>query len=233
MLKLGTYFFCIPAILQFCSNQNKMIMKKKKNFTAVLLLATIANNAHAQVVNKGDIMAGLNISGQNTSFVDSTGGFRRGPNEVNYAPFFSYGIGKNQTLGTYMLLNKSNGSNFNFSKYNHDFAVGIFTRRYFPISRKLYAYGQVDLQYASIGNTYSNGKFVSKTYAINLSGGIGYQFNKRLSFELGLNNLGSAIFGNSKGILNNGQPSNSKINQLNFRGITERNGIHVGFVLKF
>jgi hypothetical protein len=208
-------------------------MKKLKNISVVLLLVVIGSNAHAQVVNKGSFIAGLNVSGQNYGSIDSSLNWKPGNLKLNFSPYISYAYAKNQTVGAYLLLNNSNGSNFNFGKYNHDFAVGIFTRRYFQITKKVYVYGQGDLQYAFLGNRYNNGKFTSTTFNMNLSAGIGYKINNKWLLEAGFNNLVTASFTKTNDRPFNGQASQIKFNEINFRNVTERNGFHIGLSYRF
>jgi hypothetical protein len=208
-------------------------MKKLKAIAALCGVLLAANQSQAQVITKGSIVAGLNVSGQNTNNIDSFGAFSRGRAQLNFAPYVSYAFAKNQTVGTYMLLNNVDGSNFNFGKNKHDFAVGLFTRRYFALGKKLYAYGQIDFQYASASTTSSIARFSNKSFNINLSAGIGYKISNRLLLELGINNLATANFGSYR-TYPNGSPSiGYKMNELLFRGPVERNGLHIGLSYRF
>jgi hypothetical protein len=202
-------------------------MKKFKPITICCSILLTTQYGQAQVVNKSSIIGGINISGQSYGNIDSTGGFRRGKTQLNFAPTISYGLAKNTSIGAYMLLNNSNGSNFNFSRYNHDFAIGVFTRRYINISKKLYAYGQLDLQYATAGGVYNRNRFVNRQINLNLSAGLGYKISNRLLLELGANNLASLRF------YNGGNGGGLKSNNLIFNGPSQANGLHIGLSYKF
>jgi hypothetical protein len=210
-------------------------MTKLKSVACLLCIALATRHAKAQVVTKGEILGGINVSGQNYGNFDSLGSLRRGNLKLNFAPHISYAIGKNQTVGAYMLLNNSNGSNFNFSKYNHDFAVGIYTRRYFSLGKKWYAYGQGDVQYATTGDVQDGTpvKYVTKSFNMSLSAGLGYRINKRLLLEVGFNNLVMAAFNRSTTFVNNTPVNTYKFNEINFRNLTQRNGLHIGLTYRF
>ncbi len=208
-------------------------MKTKLSLLALTLALFSSTNLYAQVVQKGDFIAGINVSGQKYSNFDSTGTYIPTSRNLNFAPFISYGVARNLSVGTYVLLNNSNGSNFNFSKYNHDYAMAVFSRKYFPINKSIYGYVQGDLKYASIGNIYSTGKFTSNSLSLNLSGGLGYQFTKRVGLELGVNNLLSGNISQTRGALSNGTPTEVKNIDFTWRNVTQRNGLHVGVTFRF
>lgn len=208
-------------------------MKKCISTITLVLILLASTNSNAQLVKKGDIIGGLNISGQKYGSLDSNGSYKMGSRKINVAPFISYGIKNNLTIGAYLLLNNSNGNLLNFGKYNHDYAVAVFARKYLPVTKRLYGYVQGDIKYATMGGIYNTGRFNTNSFSFNLSGGIGYKFSPKFGIEIGMNNLVTAEISRNKGYFSNGTYSNIKNSNLTLRNIGERNGFHIGVVFKF
>ncbi len=203
----------------------------------ILAMLLFSISSMAQIVAKKDIIAGINVSGQTFREYNAFGKDTARQHYLNYTPYIGLGIKKNLLAGIYFNVNHTypNG-NLGFTKYNHDWSTGVFAKKYFPLTKKTYAFGEVDLSYKSYGYTYYQsvapeyGK--GYTIAMNLSGGLGYRLSNKINVELKLNNLLQYRFGASNNFYNN-QWNNKKYSNASFGNPFGGNGVSIGVSIKF
>ncbi len=202
--------------------------------TALLLGALISNKVTAQKVQveKGTFIAGLNFSASGGTKVDSNGAFNRRQLKVNYSPFASYAVSKNFTIGTYLSFNRIADKPISFSKYNHNFSAAIFARKYIPFNNRFYGFVQGDIRYTTLGLESMNRFINHKIVGLNLSGGLGYNINKKFSVELGINNIAGLEFANSKEI-SSGMADKYSKTRLNGGRFLESDGLSIGITFRF
>lgn len=166
-------------------------MKKVILFAAVLFF--MAATAHAQI-SKGSVLLGGNI------------GFGSSKTEANSREYKQRYLSLSPVVGIAVKPNLVAGVSFTYvhTKYPLDTASraaykfdaaggGFFMRRYFPIARSFYVFGQGSLGYlhsrteqTSIDNVRVN---TSNSIALDVAPGLAYAVSRKFHLELGLNSL--------------------------------------------
>lgn len=211
----------------------RMIQKKIIGLIVASVLFTSA--AFSQIVNKGDIIAGLNVSGQTFNQYDSFGNYNRQNTTryANFSPYISYGIKQNLSAGAYLFIKHTSTGAFGFSKYDHDVTAGLFVKKYIPLSKRLYAFGLADLQYRTTGYTGINNFNNTKMLGLYFSGGMGYRISNRINLEMTFNNiLGGGVYSSES----SGTGGSQKSRQWNFNtpvNAVRANGVSIGVSVKF
>jgi hypothetical protein len=233
LLTILPYIFFNKEKLKFAETKLKM-MKTITLCSALILGALISNKAAAQKVQvqKGRFIAGLNFSASGGTQVDSNGVFTLRRLKVNYTPFVSYAVAKNFTVGAYFGFNRIDNNPIRFSKYNHNFSAAIFARKYIPINDKFYGFVQGDIRYTTMGLTYSGTDISHKSLGLNLSGGLGYNINRKFSVELGINNIAGIELRKTNEVKNG---VISKYSNTHFNGgrFLRENGLSIGIIFRF
>ncbi len=156
----------------------------------------ISSIAHAQI-NKGAIFIGgdLGIYGSNGSS-ENPSDYTSKSSQYNFSPSVGKAIKDNLVVGGNLLLSFYNNTQqpYNNKITNSRIGAGIFIRKYLPIGKSFYLFGNAALGGHSISNSYTTSQILTKKetgYEINatLIPGISYQLNKCLFLEVALNNL--------------------------------------------
>jgi hypothetical protein len=233
LLTILPYIFFNKVKLRFAETKLKM-MKTITLCTVLLLVTLINNNATAQriQVEKGTFIAGLNFSGSGGTRVDTNGVFTLRGLKVNYAPFVSYAVSKNFTVGAYLAFNRIDDNAISFSKYNHNLSAAIFARKFIPFNSRFYGFVQGDLRYTTQGLTNGSFNITHKIIGLNLSGGLGYNISKRFSVEMGLNNIAGLELTRSK-FTTNFETEKYNNARLNGGRFLEAGGLSIGVTFRF
>ena len=156
----------------------------------------LSSMLHAQI-NKGAVFIGgdLSIYGIKTNS-ENPANYTSKNNQFNFYPSIGWVVKDNMVVGGNLLLSFSNGTEqpSNTTVKSNRIGAGIFIRKYLPIGKSFYLFGNASLNAASIYSNYTTPQTYYKKetgYAINatLIPGISYQLNKCLFLELALNNL--------------------------------------------
>jgi hypothetical protein len=170
-----------------------------------LLLSTVC---HAQIV-KGYKLLGGSIGFTRGNASNHTGGSNTDVTLTAINLNVSYGIAvKNNIVNGFTagfsFIDNPLSSNDPVSGYftrnskNRSVAAGVFKRRYLPLGKNFYAFGQIGADFTYSQNDYeqlSSGtafeKAVTKSYAVNgsLHPGLSYQLNNRFMLDLGFGSL--------------------------------------------
>ncbi len=174
-------------------------MKKKiLLFTASLLIVCFLQSS-AQIT-KGSVFLGGQIGFNSQTTTSTIVGMSPQKNNGFYiSPAIGFAMKDNLVIGfdvTYShSYNTNNSINYPYDQTNNMFGAGVFLRRYIPLGKGFYVFGQ-----GRLGGSSNTGKINQN--AVNLSDdikgysfdlgfypGISYQISKRLQLETGFNNL--------------------------------------------
>lgn len=156
----------------------------------------ISSLVHAQI-NKGAIFIGgdLGIYGSNTSS-ENPNEYASKSNQYYFYPSVGKAVKDNIVVGGNLLLSFTNSTQqpYNNKSKTNRIGAGIFIRKYLPIGKSFYLFGNAALNGQSIYNNYSTPQIPTRKetgYAIGatLIPGVSYQLNNCLFLEVALSNL--------------------------------------------
>jgi hypothetical protein len=196
----------LPATLDkyFLTKTNFMNAKHFYIITSSLLLSTVCQ---AQIV-KGDKLLGGSIgfiTANQNSYVN--GGYNSSYRAANFTVAYGKAFKNNTVTGINASFGYSNqpAQDYNpatgistFNNRNINAGIGVFKRRYVPLGKSFYFFGQLggDINYGNIKtDRITPGNFLDtytfKSYGVNLSlyPGISYQLNNRFMLDLTLASL--------------------------------------------
>ena len=149
-------------------------------------------------IKKGVIFIGgdLQIYSSNTTSTNPNQ-YTSKNNGIIFSPNIGWVVKENLVAGVSLLLSFSNNEQQNASYQNKGNRIGggIFIRKYMPLGKSFYLFGNAALNGQSIYNKYIYVQqpyySTEKGYAINaiLIPGVAYQLKKSVFLELALNNL--------------------------------------------
>jgi hypothetical protein len=170
----------------------------KKRILPITLISLITFfNAHAQI-NKGSIFLGGQISyyNQGASSPQATNQTTKN-NQFNISPAIGKAIKDNVVVGFDLSYASAENktTNYPYDQKTNTYGAGIFMRRYVPLGKGFYVFGQ-----GRVGGSYNTGniKQGDPVIADDIKGfsatfgfypGISYQLSKRVHLETGFNNL--------------------------------------------
>lgn len=172
----------------------------------LLTLSTIALASISQAqITKGTILFGGGVSIISDKSEDNTNTeFKQ---TVTYlTPSAGIAIRDNLAAGLSFYYSKSNykHSDSPDDKYFTEYGGGVFLRKYLPIARTLYLYGEPELIYTRLAGKSHN---ATEPYDVkgwnselSLSGGLSYAISKRFHLEAGLPDLIKLSYGKRKDI---------------------------------
>ncbi len=195
----------------------------KKVLLLTITLFAIILFASAQI-NKGSVLLGGGISlGKGKSTYETAGV----PNNSNGS---QYGVSIFPSVGLAIKPNTIVGINFNYGhsqnkddntsnkqEYNN-FSAGAFLRRYLPLGKNFYLFGETGLGFSQSKNTYlGTYNQTNKNTGISLSlyPGVSYAVSKGFQLEVAINNLVSLSYNNQdqSNLTSNGTVTNSTNNK--------------------
>ena len=170
-------------------------MRKLLPLTIASLLITTFVNAQ---INKGSVLLGGNIgfgnskNNRNTNYKE---------NYVYLSPVIGVAVKTNLVAGVTVLYSHSKYLNDTLgNKQNNTLAGGsLFLRRYFPVAKNFYVYGQGSVGYSHEHSTQEHLDFfrddVTNTISLEVAPGLAYAVSKKFHLELGLNNQFAFSYG--------------------------------------
>ena len=170
----------------------------KKRILPILFLLLIAFFQTYAQIDKGSIFLGGQISYYNQSASSPQDSNQTSKNkQFNFTPAIGIAVKNNVIVGidlTYVYT-KTLTTNYPYNQITNTFGAGVFMRRYVPLGKGFYVFGQ-----GRIGGTYNTGKIKQgnpeidddiKGYTVSFGfyPGVSYQVSKRVHLETGFNNL--------------------------------------------
>jgi Outer membrane protein beta-barrel domain len=162
---------------------------KKALLSAVVFIA-ITTIAQAQI-RKGSVLLGGNVGFGNSKNVTNP----TKQTNVFVNPAFGVAVKENLVAGIDVTYNHSETMNNSqdYSTENTTAGSGFFLRRYIPVVKNLYLYGQGSLYY-SRGTSKQRGidykqDITSNATGLRITPGLAYALSKKFHLELGFNDL--------------------------------------------
>ena len=215
-------------------------MKKTLLITVSLIFITSAVQAQ---INKGSLLLGGNLSVGTVKYENSSipvNDFRQ--NDFTFSPSIGIATSDNNVWGITLGYSHNKNKNTNapgLSEVN-SYNGGIFYRKYMPLGKSFYLFGQAKASYGSYRQEteYGNGnKNDRKTWSISLSAapGIAYAVSKRFHLEASLNDLVSLGYSHTDETnTSNGQKNLTTSNGLSLStNISSTNPLSIGFRFVF
>jgi len=172
----------------------------------ILLAVVMVVSTNAQIA-KGSIWLGGSIgySENKTDYNDGYPDYKK--TNLTVTPAIGKAIKENLVAGIDLTYNNYREQNYSGGTYyttkQNTYGAGFFLRRYLPIVKNLYVYGQ-----GRLGFDYSkNNQTPASTYGLNSKGwstdltfypGVSYAINKKLQLETGFNNLFQVQYSKTK-----------------------------------
>lgn len=163
----------------------------KQFFIYIILFISTASTTHAQI-SKGLVLTGvsLGISGsQNESSANP-------PNESSYfdvSPSVGFMVKDNRMLGFQLTYGNHRSENENQKVDADNYGAAIFIRRYAPLGKRFFLYGQAGAAYNLMDreDTQANRRDLKRESAVvlNLSPGVACALTQRFHLEAGIGNL--------------------------------------------
>lgn len=208
---------------------------RKKNFTLLFAAIALTTAAHSQILKGSTLLGGtlgFNISKIKTSDNKET--------NLNFSPVLGKAISNNTVLGGSLrfAMYEINGS-----KTSTNYGAGIFARKYKPLGKGFYLFGESNLrfdygtnrEYFGINQTIEEYKTRNYVISIGLNPGLSYEITKRLQLELVFQDLVSANYnwGKREGV-GNATWYNRKTNGFGLNSNISLNGISsIGIGIRF
>lgn len=153
----------------------------------------------------------LVVSGQikeGAHFLGGSFGISRSENEINpgnndfkttnflFSPAYGYALKKNLIIGGDLILQSGKNENNNNSQETKGFGAGFFIRKYQPLGKGFYLFGQGRFGVGQTNTKSIAGNFPSiesnskqTNVGLTVNPGVSYAINNKLQLELGLNEL--------------------------------------------
>jgi hypothetical protein len=170
---------------------NHLLMKKMILF-ALASLCLFSFSSSAQIT-KGSVLLGGGISGgKNKSESNNQEGSY---SSISFYPAIGLAVKENTVVGLRLSYNhsKSEADNSPYKLEQNGYSAGIFYRKYMPLSKKFYLFGEGAAYYSHNGQEYifPDIKSTQKTNSIgvNFYPGVAFAATRRIHLEVGLNNL--------------------------------------------
>lgn len=175
--------------------------------TCLFVAATLLANAQ---INKGTILLGGNIGFSTNKAKDTT----LENNSVSIFPAIGVAIKQNLiagiSLGYGHYKNDLTAGSYSQSE-NKSYGATIFLRKYVPLGKGFYLFGETGLNYQSSSYTYTykdpssppqESRSKNQNININLYPGLSYAVSKRFQLEIGLPQLANLGYSKSTNITN-------------------------------
>ncbi len=209
-----------------------------KKIVLSFIFITVCSFIASAQITKGSILLGGGISfgGSKTE----SGGFEYKYKGFGISPSIGFAVKDNQVVGFNLSYNLSEGKNTDLQSPNNNevtfYGAGIFYRKYLPLSKSFYLFGQAGAGYNQ-GNTkveYPNYRQDQKNQGFNLAlyPGITYAVNKKFHLEASLNNLINLNYSTAKitTTTNGGNPQKSNSKRFGFStNLSSATPLSIGF----
>jgi hypothetical protein len=188
-----------------------------KTITLICLASLFFSfSAHSQI-SKGAVLLGGNLNYSQNSFSNSPDDYKNHSYTIN--PSLGFVLKENKVWGiNFQFYHFINQSATDVKQVSNDYQVGGFHRRYLPLGKSFYLYGQGQVN-LGIGNQKnqsqtSKQEIRSKSVTASLFPGISYGVSKTFHLELAMANFLSMYYSTTKG--QNVSDPNTKNSQFNF-----------------
>ncbi len=188
-------------------------MKKILVFNFLFILFTSASYSQ---INKGSVLLGGNI-GFSTSKTKDTS---LENNSVSISPVIGIAIKQDLIVGINFSYahNKNNLYVTSSQVEGESYGAGIFLRKYIPLGKGFYLFGETGLNYLNSSDTYTypsqKNELKVQTITINLYPGVSYAISKKLQLEFGLPQLVTLGYSTTRDVVNGA--TTQKTNGVNF-----------------
>jgi hypothetical protein len=165
----------------------------KKFLLVSITFFFIVSLAHAQIT-KGSLLLGGSVSA-NTNETES-GSTENKSNGLYIRPAIGLTVKENTVVGL------RGGYSHSKTQYNgpyaeqktYSYSIGTFVRRYLPLGKGFYLFGEAGVDYDYLENSQPNGNdsksvYKGKTFEADLYPGIAYAVSKKIHLEASINNL--------------------------------------------
>lgn len=209
----------------------------KKVLLLAFMATAVAFVSNAQI-SKGSVLLGGNLNFNSSKTEDANNESKQ--KSIGFAPTVGLAVRTNTILG--ILVGYSRNSfdyppgNFYPEEENTSISSEVFLRKYFPLGKDFYFFGQggVFVNSSKGENKASQYKQESKNLGVGLSlqPGVSYAVSKKFHLEAGLNNMANIGFHKSetKTIPGAGQTTTSKGQGFNFSSsLNSGNYFNIGF----
>lgn len=173
-------------------------------------------SANSQI-SKGTVLLGGNIGYNQSNYTDAPTEYK---NHGYYiSPSIGFVVKDNRVFGFSISYSHSiNQTTADSKSFSNNYGAGVFHRRYLPLGKNFYLFGQGHL-YADFGkqeyqSSTTNSKKTITTVGAGLFPGVAYAINKRFHLELSMNNLISLGYSSIKD--HNSSGLDIRNNQFNF-----------------
>jgi len=176
-------------------------MKKIVFFSFIFVIITCSLEAQ---INKGSLLLGGNV-GFSTSKAKDTSLQNNG---VSVSPVVGIAVKENIVVGISFSYGqgKDNLSLPNFKSERTSYGAGVFVRKYIPLGKGFYLFGEAGLSYQNYSSTYTYPSQATglkvQTIGINLYPGVSYAISKKLQLEFGLPQLVTLGYSRTQQIVN-------------------------------
>jgi hypothetical protein len=162
-----------------------------KKFLAFIFLLILFTSALRAQINKGSVLLGGNVGFSTNEATDTS----LKNNSVSLSPVIGTAVKQNLIVGISFSYGhgKNNLTAPSVQSENESYGAGIFARKYVPLGKGFYLFGEMGLNYLSFSDTYTyisqKTEFKVQTININLYPGLSYAVSKKLQLEVGLPQL--------------------------------------------
>jgi len=174
----------------------------KKTLLLACTIISFATISHAQI-KKGSVLLGGSVGASSVKL--ETNSSERKAKSINISPAIGFAVKENLVTGvTTSFITYKSDPNIYGNKLDYDgFSTGLFARRYFPLSKSFYLYGNADVNFHKfsrdeISSTDYRTKTSSKGISLSIEPGITYAVSKRFHLEAALSDLFNASYSKSK-----------------------------------
>jgi hypothetical protein len=176
----------------------------------------IVFSAHSQI-SKGAVLLGGNLGYSQSDYEDSPPDYKN--HSFYISPSLGFVVKDNRVFG--VNLSYSHGiqqSSADAKTISNNFGGGLFHRRYLPLGKSFYLYGQgqvfIDYGKHESKSLTSNSSRSTTNLGVALFPGLAYAISKRFHLEVSMNNLVSLAYSSVKE--DNSTGPDAAYNQFNF-----------------
>jgi hypothetical protein len=163
----------------------------KKFFLYILLFFALTSTTHAQLT-KGTVLTGIDL-GAATTRSESSRPYDYKTTNLLLAPTVGLVIKDNTLMGMSVSYGRSKNEYETSSIKTDHYGAGAYYRRYMPLGKKFFLFGQAGAGYAAIDKeeTFQTGRTNSResVLSLGLSPGVAYTITKRFQLETGLGSM--------------------------------------------
>jgi hypothetical protein len=176
-------------------------MRKIFFFSSVFAFLTITLQAQ---INKGSVLLGGNIGFSTNKAKDTS----LKNNSTYLSPVVGIAVKENLIVGiNFSYGHSKNNLNAPASEAEYkSYGAGVFVRKYVPLGKGFYLFGETSLNYQDYSDTYTNPyqkvELKGQNMSINLYPGVSYAISKMLQLEFGLPQLVTVGYSKTQNIVN-------------------------------